>query len=207
MKKPARLFWNPAHRRLGVTCQRRAPVPLQDSVQASASLQPWTPSLTRLVGHHLLCAVFCVPPFRLDSSVVSWCCFPMNMKCTFCPPPSFLSPKSHDKKQMFVLGFQQLHSVQSPTVYIWLFFHFQIIQIPGTSIKFLIIIPHVSSLPNYHCVSEFANIDWNSRSGQLKYASCLLSLASILLVHPLGVSGLSFSRNWEGFPEAPPAPE
>ena len=67
--------------------------------------------------------------------------------------------KSHDKKQMFVLGFQQLQTVQSLTVYIWLFFYFQIIQIPGTSIKFLIIILHVSSLPNYHCVSEFANID------------------------------------------------
>lgn len=174
MKKPARLFWNPAHRHLGVTCQRRAPAPLQDYVQASASLQPWTPSLTKRVGHCLLWAVFCFSLSQLDSSVQLSCSFLVNMRCTFCPPPSFLSLKSHDKKQMFVLGFQQLHPVQSLTVYIWLFFYFQIIQIPGTSIKFLIIIPHVSFLPNYHCVSEFANIDWNSLSDRPKCASCLL---------------------------------
>ena len=184
MRKPARLCWNPAHRRLGVTCQRRAPAPLQDSVQASASLQPWTPLSTKRVRHCLSWAVFCFSLSQLDLSVHLIVHFPVNMRGAFCLPPSCLSLKSCDKKQMFVLGFQQLYPVQSPTVYIWLFFYFQIIQIPRTSIKFLIIIPRVSSLPNYHCVSEIANVDWNSRSGRPQCVSCVLQLASVLLVIP-----------------------
>lgn len=119
-------------------------------------------------------AGFCFSVSQLGFVYSSHRAFLLNMRGAFCLPPSFLSLKSYDKKQMFVLGFQQLYSVQSPTVYIWLFFYFQIIQIPRTSIKFLIIILHVSSLPNYHCVSEIANVDWNSRSGrpQCKFLVC-----------------------------------
>lgn len=175
MRKPARLFWNPAHRRRGATCRRRAPAPLQGSVQASASLRPWTPSLTKQVEHRIfLCLVFSLPfPawFNISSSYDTVSLGIWNA-LTACFPTSYLWKAMI--RNMFVLGFQQLHPVQSPTVYIWLFFYFQIIQILETSIKFLIIIPHVSSLPNYCCVSEFANIDWNGLSGLPKYASCLL---------------------------------
>ena len=117
------------------------------------------------------CFVFLFP--SLICLFISLCRFPVNTRGAFCLPPSFLSLKSCDKKQMFVLGFQQLYPVQSPTVYIWLFFYFQIIQIPRTPIKFLIIIPPVSSLPNYHCVSEMADVARNSRSGRPPCVSCV----------------------------------
>ena len=105
-----------------MTCQRRAPAPLQDSVQASASLQPWTPSSTKRVRHCPSWAVFCFSLSQLDLSIHLIGHFPVNMRGAFCLPPSFLSLKSYDKKQMFVLGFQQLYPVQSLTIYIWLFF-------------------------------------------------------------------------------------
>lgn len=71
---------------------------------------------------------------------------------------------------------------------------------PRDLIKLPIIFPHITSLRNYHRVSEFANTDQN---GQPKCASCSLELDGFLLVHPSGIRGLSVSRNWEGFTETP----
>lgn len=59
MKKPARLFWNPAHQLLELTCQPQSLVQLQDFVQALASLQQWTLWLTKPVKHCF--SVFIVP--------------------------------------------------------------------------------------------------------------------------------------------------
>lgn len=138
--------------------------------QASSHGPPRQPSGWGLASRGL-CFVFLFP--NLICLFISLCRFPVNRRGDFCLTPSFLSLKSCDKKQMFVLGFQQLYPVQSPTVYIWLFFYFQIIQIPRTSIKFLIIILPISSLPNYHCVSEMADVDRNGRSGRPTCVSCV----------------------------------
>ena len=176
MKKPARLCWNPAHRRLGVTCQRRAPAPLQDSVQASANLQPWTPSSTKRVRPRLSWAVlfFSFPTWFVCSShcaVSPW----IHTESTWevlsaCLPPSYLW-KAVIRNRCLSLGFSSctLFSLRLFTFG----FYFQIIQIPRTSIKFLIIIPPVSSLPNYHCVSEMADVARNSWSGRPPCVSCV----------------------------------
>lgn len=144
-----------------------------------------------------LAVLFVFPfPSLIRRLFISWCSFPVNTKCTYCLSPSFLSPSSHDKKQMFVLGFRQLHPVWSPTIYIWLFFYFQIIQILGTSIKFLIIIPHVSSLPNYCCVPGFTNVGWPGWSGRTSEPFASLSwpgfcqrIPQELRVSPSGETG------------------
>ena len=92
MKKPARLFWNPAHQRLGATCRRRAPAPPQDCVQVSASLQPWTPSWTKRVEHRSCCALFCFSfPSLIRHLLMLWRSFPMKVECiTASLPPCYL---------------------------------------------------------------------------------------------------------------------